>query len=114
MKIIAKPFTLEDFPGDLEELAQDFDKWKSPEYEAFMMAAAYIRELIKYQALGTPSELAELVKARDEGRILPEGYGCLMSSDNKTLYVWYPEGKFAAVSKQSYIVPSGERRCDHE
>lgn len=62
-------------------------------------------------ALRTPAELAELVKAREENRILPEGFTCTMSADDKTLYAWYPEGNFIATAKQCYITPGGGRRC---
>ena len=101
-------FAVEDDPEgayDITDLVRDG-------YEDIAISVA--NRLAAYEDLGTPAELSELVKAMEEGRILPEGYGRLMSSDNKALYVWYPEGKFAAVIKRSYIVPSGERRCDHE
>lgn len=38
-------------------------------------------------------EFAELAKAKAENRILPEGFSCVESCDDKTLYVFHPEGK---------------------
>lgn len=44
----------------------------------------------------TDEEVAEALerpKAKAENRILPEGFSCVESCDDKTLYVFHPEGK---------------------
>ena len=48
MKIISNPWTLDEFISDLEALAKDYDesKYIRPEYDAFMLAASLIRELV--------------------------------------------------------------------
>lgn len=62
--------------------------------------------LAQYEDIGSPEEFAELAKAKAENRILPEGFACLMLSNNKHLAVWYPEDKGVVCEKRRCLEPS--------
>ncbi|MGI6550876.1 MAG: DUF551 domain-containing protein [Syntrophomonadales bacterium] len=54
-----------------------------------------------WQPLPEPPEEGEAVQSK-AGRMLPEGFSCVLLSDEKTLAVFHPEGK-AVVSEPRHI-----------
>lgn len=86
------------YPNTLKCILEGFNRLA--EYEDFFE-----------QNKTTPSELAELVKARGEGRMLPEGFSCVMLSDEKTLAVFYPEGKCVASEPRQYFTVSEKKEA---
>lgn len=65
LKLKAEPWTMEGFVEDLEELAQDHNPERSPEYTAMMEAAAYLREFTHGIGL---DRLREICAAERDGR----------------------------------------------
>ncbi len=58
-----------------------------------------------WQPLPKPPKESEVVKA-EAGRMLPEGFACVLLSDGKTLAVFHPEGKVVVSEQRQFFVPS--------
>lgn len=58
-----------------------------------------------WQSLPEPPEESGAVKA-EAGRMLPEGFACVLLSDGKTLAVFHPEGKVVVSEQRQFFVPS--------
>src|SRR5690348_15466173 len=80
-------------------------KWRDyPKYvlEAYERLAAYEDSDL------SPERVAELAQAEKDGRILPEGFNCVMLSDGKTLALVHLEGKtvYAQIAKYGELCAS--------
>lgn len=58
-----------------------------------------------WQPLPKPPKESEVVKA-EAGRMLPEGFACVLLSDGKTLAVFHPEGEVVVSEQRQFFVPS--------